>query len=186
MAAPATVSGEPASNGHWETGKAGPQAVTREPGDLPAQSPNRWAGRSTGAAVRSGDMNRREGRVRQHLPRLLRYWPPLQHTRSASKGVRAVFLLLRVRCHGERSAGAPGEGVCRVGNFCARWEREALRWNADCDGRCGASGASALAQQPQPIPEISVTNSRLGERHCRDVDVDYHGGAKSSVRRCAC
>ena len=38
MAAPATVSGEPCVRvGHWETGKAGREALTRKPGDLPAQ-----------------------------------------------------------------------------------------------------------------------------------------------------
>ena len=33
--------------GHWETGKAGRRITTRKPGDLPAPSPNRWAGRTT-------------------------------------------------------------------------------------------------------------------------------------------
>jgi len=56
VAAPATVSGEPVVRvSHWETGKAGWQALTREPGDLPALSPNRWAEGPHGAAVRSGD-----------------------------------------------------------------------------------------------------------------------------------
>ena len=56
VAAPATVSGEPASKrplGNWE-GRT--KATTREPGDLPAQSPNRWAGRPHGACFRSGDI----------------------------------------------------------------------------------------------------------------------------------
>ena len=71
VAAPATVSGEPVVRvSHWETGKAGRQAVTREPGDLPAQSPNRWAGEPHGAAVRSGD-DRCGGRVNSFTtPRL--------------------------------------------------------------------------------------------------------------------
>jgi len=56
VAASATVSGEPVVRvSHWETGKAGWQALTREPGDLPALSPNRWAEGPYGAAVRSGD-----------------------------------------------------------------------------------------------------------------------------------
>src|SRR5262249_18291451 len=56
VAAPATVSGEPVVRvSHWETGKAGRQALTREPGDLPALSPNRWAEGPHGAAVPSGD-----------------------------------------------------------------------------------------------------------------------------------
>ena len=56
VAAPATVSGEPVVRvSHWETVKAGWQALTREPGDLPALSPNRWAEGPHGAAVRSGD-----------------------------------------------------------------------------------------------------------------------------------
>src|SRR5215468_9088434 len=65
VAAPATVSGEPVVRiGHWETGKAGCQALTREPGDLPARSPNRWAEGPHGAAVRSGDNhNRCEGQM---------------------------------------------------------------------------------------------------------------------------
>ena len=46
------------SNSHWETGKAGRNwAMTREPGDLPAQSPNRWTGGPYGAVFRSGDVN---------------------------------------------------------------------------------------------------------------------------------
>ena len=37
VAAPATVSGEPTPIPcHWETGKAGRKATTREPGDLPS------------------------------------------------------------------------------------------------------------------------------------------------------
>jgi hypothetical protein len=65
VAAPATVSGEPFVHiGHWETGKAGREATTRKPGDLPAQSPNRWAGRPHGAAVRSGDIVTDAGRAR--------------------------------------------------------------------------------------------------------------------------
>ena len=57
VAAPATVSGESVVRiSHWETGKAGRQATTREPGDLPAQSPNRWSEGPYGAAVRSGDI----------------------------------------------------------------------------------------------------------------------------------
>src|SRR5262245_54482100 len=56
VAAPATVSGEPVVRiSHWETGKARREATTREPGDLPARSPNRWAEGPYGAAVRSGD-----------------------------------------------------------------------------------------------------------------------------------
>src|ERR1700722_6609219 len=37
-AAPATVSGEPdrPRHDHWETGKVGEQAATREPGDIPS------------------------------------------------------------------------------------------------------------------------------------------------------
>ena len=57
MADPATVSGESASN--KATGKLGrldAKTTTRKPGDLPAQSPNRWAGAPHGAAFRSGDI----------------------------------------------------------------------------------------------------------------------------------
>jgi hypothetical protein len=58
VAAPATVSGESlVQNGHWATGKAGRAAGTREPGDLPARSPNRWTGSPYGAVFRSGDGN---------------------------------------------------------------------------------------------------------------------------------
>jgi hypothetical protein len=58
VAAPATVSGEPlVHNGHWETGKAGRAAKTREPGDLPARSPNRWTRGPYGAVFRSGDVD---------------------------------------------------------------------------------------------------------------------------------
>ena len=41
------------------TGKLGrpDEATTREPGDLPARSPNRWTGRPYGAVFRSGDVN---------------------------------------------------------------------------------------------------------------------------------
>ena len=57
VAAPATVSGEPAS----ATGKPGRlmhlRATTREPGDLPARSPNRWTRGPYGAVFRSGDGN---------------------------------------------------------------------------------------------------------------------------------
>lgn len=31
--------------------------MTREPGDLPARSPNRWAGSPYGAVFRSGDVD---------------------------------------------------------------------------------------------------------------------------------
>src|SRR5262245_1155702 len=41
--------------GNWEGRTT--KAITREPGDLPAQSPNRWAGRPYGAVFRSGDGN---------------------------------------------------------------------------------------------------------------------------------
>lgn len=69
VAAPATVSGEPASYGHWATGKAGRNWVTtREPGDLPAQSPNRWTGRPYGAVFRSGDINAGAKAVRGNSP----------------------------------------------------------------------------------------------------------------------
>ena len=40
--------------GNWE-GRI--KATTREPGDLPARSPNRWTGRPYGAVFRSGDVN---------------------------------------------------------------------------------------------------------------------------------
>jgi len=73
VAAPATVSGEPASNGHWETGKAWRNwATTREPGDLPAQSPNRWTGRPYGAVFRSGDGNAGAKAVRAKSPTTFR------------------------------------------------------------------------------------------------------------------
>lgn len=69
VAAPATVSGELASLGHWETGKAGRiWATTREPGDLPARSPNRWTGRPYGAVFRSGDVNAGAKAVRNSFP----------------------------------------------------------------------------------------------------------------------
>src|SRR5690606_3246129 len=58
VAAPATVSGEPRPTrplGNWE-GRT-PKATTREPGDLPARSPNRWTRGPYGAVFRSGDDN---------------------------------------------------------------------------------------------------------------------------------
>src|SRR5665213_206 len=55
---PQLSAASPRPYGHWETGKAGRNwALTREPGDLPAQSPNRWTGRPYGAVFRSGDGN---------------------------------------------------------------------------------------------------------------------------------
>ena len=43
-AAPATVSGEPEPNGHWETPGKAAKAETREPGDLPSMLVARRAG----------------------------------------------------------------------------------------------------------------------------------------------
>src|SRR4029079_5814678 len=53
--------------GNWE-GRTN-KATTREPGDLPAQSPNRWTGRPYGAVFRSGDGNADAKAVRANLPR---------------------------------------------------------------------------------------------------------------------
>ena len=72
-AAPATVSGEPlVQNGHWATGKAGRAAKTREPGDLPARSPNRWTRGPYGAVFRSGDGNAGAKAVRAKSPTTFR------------------------------------------------------------------------------------------------------------------
>ena len=67
VAAPATVSGEPRPTrplGNWE-GRI--EATTREPGDLPARSPNRWTGRPYGAVFRSGDVNAGAKAVKDRL-----------------------------------------------------------------------------------------------------------------------
>src|SRR5262245_5750291 len=52
--------------GNWE-GRTD-KATTREPGDLPAQSPNRWTGRPYGAVFRSGDGNAGAKAVRAKSP----------------------------------------------------------------------------------------------------------------------
>ena len=48
--------------------------MTREPGDLPAQSPNRWTGRPYGAVFRSGDgkcrCEGRESRISHDFPQM--------------------------------------------------------------------------------------------------------------------
>ena len=56
--------------GHWE-GRIS-KVTTREPGDLPAQSPNRWTGCPYGAVFRSGDGNAGAKAVRAKSPTILR------------------------------------------------------------------------------------------------------------------
>ena len=52
VAAPATVSGEPAaSKDHWVTGKVRQKAETREPGDLPSTVPGLMLKRGCSGAV---------------------------------------------------------------------------------------------------------------------------------------
>jgi hypothetical protein len=56
--------------GNWEGWTT--KATTREPGDLPAQSPNRWTGRPYGAVFRSGDGNAGAKAVRATTPTTFR------------------------------------------------------------------------------------------------------------------
>ena len=56
--------------GNWEGWTT--KATTREPGDLPARSPNRWTGRPYGAVFRSGDGNAGAKAVRAKTPTTFR------------------------------------------------------------------------------------------------------------------
>src|SRR5262245_45698947 len=60
--------------GNWE-GRTD-RATTREPGDLPAQSPNRWTGCPYGAVFRSGDGNAGAKAVRATSPTTFRTGSP--------------------------------------------------------------------------------------------------------------
>src|SRR4029453_754881 len=128
VAAPATVSGEPkVQPGHWETGKAGPKkGGPREPGDLPARSPNRWTGRPYGAVFRSGDGNAGARAVRANLPRhsAHRSTPTLWTSASFASGfvlTRCVRVRKRNRrnvCHGEGAYRQACRCRARAGHAC--------------------------------------------------------------------
>ena len=117
VAAPATVSGEPVVRvSHWETGKAGRQATTREPGDLPAQSPNRWAEGPHGAAFRSGDRatERRPCEMFSHDPKREVMSSRATGFRPAPKAdpPRAAFMRLRFGPVHRAPRGAHDEDAC--------------------------------------------------------------------------
>ncbi len=134
VAAPATVSGELASD-FWPLGnrEGRTQAVTREPGDLPAQSPNRWAGGPHGAAVRSGDMNRREGRVRTFSRAFKGYRLLLRLEPEASERYAGEQMALRVRCHLGTGGGCRAKGCVLWGLFYSDWAEKsaAFIWRSE-------------------------------------------------------
>src|SRR5262249_34838179 len=79
--------------GNWEGRTT--MATTREPGDLPARSPNRWTGRPYGAVFRSGDGNAGAKAVRAESPTTFR--------RQAPALVGQCVLRIGLRLHPMRS-----------------------------------------------------------------------------------
>src|SRR5215471_6470892 len=93
--------------GNWE-GRTD-RATTREPGDLPAQSPNRWTGCPYGAVFRSGDGNAGAKAVRATSPTTFR-------TRSPSVGGSA--------CPSHRTWSSPMRSPS-----CERKRRNVSQWD---------------------------------------------------------
>src|SRR5215471_134651 len=145
--------------GNWE-GRTD-RAMTREPGDLPAQSPNRWTGCPYGAVFRSGDGNAGAKAVRAKSPTTFR-------TRSPSFG-GSVCPSHRVRsspmrspsCERKRRNVSHGTYItpplCRAGAydfFCKQCTRTK---------QCDSLAANRCVLEPNWY-----------DGHCRRIDKRHH------------
>src|SRR5262249_35934151 len=94
--------------GNWEGRTT--KATTREPGDLPARSPNRWTGRPYGAVFRSGDGMPVRRPCEQSLPRhsahrSAPHCGPVRSSRRASSSPDAF------------ACANANEGTCVMGRY---------------------------------------------------------------------
>src|SRR5262245_15413783 len=111
--------------GNWE-GRIS-KVTTREPGDLPAQSPNRWTGCPYGAVFRSGDGNAGATAVRAKSPTTFR--------KSSRRHAARFICVLRngLGLHPKRphACGAQTKGGCLGGGAACQtgWRRGGARCN---------------------------------------------------------
>ena len=177
VAAPATVSGESASEiSHWETGKAGRRQRPASQETCQRSHPTGGRGVHTErlfAAVTSMPMRRPCGDGK-HLPRLSRRrTSDGRHARLSTLACLRVGLgLTDTLVHWRRRAN---EGACRWGHSCSTRVSPA-RIGASPPPFAGhCSPASAQAQQTIAASrKFDVTSSRLGQRHRRRLDHRHH------------